>query len=51
MARKFEVDKVYLKGPDGQIWENEPLLANRDGFVPVVPNPSKKEEKKEEEKK
>ena len=40
--RKFVEDKVYLKGPDGQIWEYESLLANQSGFVAVTPNPSKK---------
>ena len=43
-ARKFELDKVYLQGPDGRVWPYEPLLANADGFKPVVPNASAKEE-------
>lgn len=40
--RKFVEDKVYLQGPDGQIWEYEAMLANQNGFVAVTPNPSKK---------
>lgn len=40
--RKFVEDKVYLQGPDQQIWEYEALLANQPGFVAVTPNPSKK---------
>lgn len=41
MDRKFVEDKVYLKGPSGVIYEYEPLLAQRPGFVPTVPNKSK----------
>jgi hypothetical protein len=40
--RKFVEDKVYLQGPDGQIWDYDALLANQSGYVAVTPNKSKK---------
>lgn len=40
--RKFVEDKVYLKGPNGQIWDYDPLLANVNGYTSHIPNPSKK---------
>lgn len=39
--RKFIEDKVYLQGPNGVIYDYEPLLANQAGFVAVTPNKSK----------
>lgn len=39
--RKFEQDKVYLQGPDGQIWPYDPHLTKIDGFKSVIPNKSK----------
>ena len=39
--RKFVEDKVYLRGPDGQVWEYEALLANQSGFTAFTLNPSK----------
>ncbi len=40
--REFVEDKVYLKSPEGDIWEFEPLLARRPGWTKVIPNKSKK---------
>ena len=40
--REFVEDKVYLKTPDGNIWEYEPLLAKRSDVKKVIPNRSKK---------
>ena len=42
--RDFVEDKIYLKTPDGQIWEYEPLLAKQRGVTKVIPNRSKKKE-------
>jgi hypothetical protein len=46
--RKFVEDKVYLQGPDGQIWDYDALLANQSGYVAVTPNKSKKAATQEE---
>lgn len=40
--RKFQQDKVYLQGPDGQIWDYEPMLAAQEGYKQVIPNQSRK---------
>ena len=45
--RQFDKDKTYLRAPDGQIWEYESMLAEKFGFEPVVPNPSKAEKEVE----
>lgn len=45
--RKFVKDKTYLRAPDGQIWEYESMLAEKFGFEPVVPNPTKAEKEAE----
>lgn len=42
--RVFQQDKVYMQGPDGMIYEYEPMLLKIKGFTQVVPNPSKKAE-------
>lgn len=47
--RKYIEDKVYLKGPNGQIWDYDPLLANVNGYVSHIPNPSKKAAAKSKE--
>ena len=47
--RVFEEDKVYLKGPDDQIWPYEALLAEVVGYEKVIPNPSKSADTETEE--
>ena len=42
--REFVEDKVYLKSPEGEIWEYEALLARRPGWTKVIPNRSKKKD-------
>ena len=42
--RKFDADKVYLQGPDGQIWPYDPHLSAVEGFKPVIPNKTKRPE-------
>lgn len=49
--RVFDQDKVYLQDSNGTIWNFEEMLAGKEGFTPVVPNPSKKEEDTKEAKK
>lgn len=40
--RKYQLDKTYLQGPKGQIYDYEAVLAKQPGWKPVVPNRSKK---------